>query len=708
MLGLELNLEEIEKEEGNPFIERFEEFFNLEYKKEIERIIESYPEDRSVIVDFSRLERFDPVLGDELLDNPDVIIKAAETAIQGVNIPSLNIQEFKPHIRFSNLPKDRELKIRDIGSKHLGKMIAIEGLARLTTDVLPKILLASWKCKRCGNVYKTPQEKQNLKHPSMCECRSREFDLMEEQSVFIDYQKIQIQEPLEKVKGNEQATYVEVYVTDDFVNKVSPGDKTKFTGILRLKPPQKEGTKTVYGRFIEANFVEEMRHDFDEIDVTKEDYEEILKLAKNEKIYEMLTNSIAPLIYGHDLVKESIVLQLFGGVTKNLPNDQRIRGNIHIILMGDPGCGKSQLLQATSGIAPKSIYISGKTSTGAGLTASAVKDEFGEGGWTLKAGALVLSSGGICMADELDKMDSEDRSALHEAMEQGMISVAKAGMVTRFKADSSLLAAANPKYSRFDEFRTFAEQIDLPSSLISRFDLFFMIKDVLDRTRDEELSHHILKTHQSGEKIRQSSQTGKSLDKKVIEEIEKYTKPTIEPEVLRKYISYARQKCFPILEQESIQKITDFYVDLRDQGRQQGGAFAATARQLEGLVRLAEASARVRLCDKVEIEDAERAIRLVRSSLEQTVIDKKTGKIDIDIITSGITHTKQTNLSTLMRIIKDAMGQGIDMVPLEQVIEEAKTKGMDELSINDALVELEKKGEIYKPRHHFLKPTSAR
>ncbi len=708
MLGLELNLEEIEKEEGNPFIERFEEFFNLEYKKEIERIIESYPEDRSVIVDFSRLERFDPVLGDELLDNPDVIIKAAETAIQGVNIPSLNIQEFKPHIRFSNLPKDRELKIRDIGSKHLGKMIAIEGLARLTTDVLPKILLASWKCKRCGNVYKTPQEKQNLKHPSMCECRSREFDLMEEQSVFIDYQKIQIQEPLEKVKGNEQATYVEVYVTDDFVNKVSPGDKTKFTGILRLKPPQKEGTKTVYGRFIEANFVEEMRHDFDEIDVTKEDYEEILKLAKNEKIYEMLTNSIAPLIYGHDLVKESIVLQLFGGVTKNLPNDQRIRGNIHIILMGDPGCGKSQLLQATSGIAPKSIYISGKTSTGAGLTASAVKDEFGEGGWTLKAGALVLSSGGICMADELDKMDSEDRSALHEAMEQGMISVAKAGMVTRFKADSSLLAAANPKYSRFDEFRTFAEQIDLPSSLISRFDLFFMIRDVLDRTRDEELSHHILKTHQSGEKIRQSSQTGKSLDKKVIEEIEKYTKPTIEPEVLRKYISYARQKCFPILEQESIQKITDFYVDLRDQGRQQGGAFAATARQLEGLVRLAEASARVRLCDKVEIEDAERAIRLVRSSLEQTVIDKKTGKIDIDIITSGITHTKQTNLSTLMRIIKDAMGQGIDMVPLEQVIEEAKTKGMDELSINDALVELEKKGEIYKPRHHFLKPTSAR
>jgi replicative DNA helicase Mcm len=368
-------------------------------------------------------------------------------------------------------------------------------------------------------------------------------------------------------------------------------------------------------------------------------------------------------------------------------------------------CGKSQLLLASHHIAPKSIYVGGKTTSGVGLTASAVKDDFGEGGWTLKAGALVLSSGGICMADELDKMSDEDRSALHEAMEQGMISVAKAGIVARFKADTSLLAAANPKYHRFDQYTPFTDQINLPPSLISRFDLFFMIKDVLDKERDRKISEHILQTHQSGEKLRQSEKTGKPLSKKEKDHIEKITTPIIDGKVLRKYVSFARQTCFPVLSPEAIEKITEFYIALRDQGRNES-RYAATARQLEGLVRLTEASAKVRLSDIAGVEDAERAIALVKSSLQDTMIDPETGKIDIDIATSGVTHTKQNALTTVLRIIKEGLGTGADAVPIEQIIEEAAQKGINAEKVAEALGELESKGEIYKPRHNLIKTTN--
>lgn len=702
---VELNLEEIEKTESSPFAEKFEEFYNVVYKKEIEKIIENYPEKRSLVIDFKTLEKYDPTLADELLVNPDPVIEAAETAIQQVNIPSLNVEIFKPHVRFSNLPKDREINLKDVSAKHLNQLICIEGLMRQITDVLPKLILAVWKCRRCGNVYKVPQDKKTkLTPPNMCECHSREFELLEDKSGFIDYQKIEVQEPLEKLKGNEQAVYLRVFVSDDIVNKVAAGDKTKFVGILRLLPPEKD-KKNIYGKFLEVNYLEETAKEFSEVDVSKEEEEAIRKMSKDPQAYQLLIDSVAPSIYGHETVKESIILQLFGGVTKNLPNKQTLRGNIHVLLIGDPGCGKSQLLTASNLIAPKSIYISGKTTSGVGLTASAVKDEFGEGGWTLKAGALVLSSGGICMADELDKMDPQDRSALHEAMEQGMISVAKAGIVTRFKADTSLLAAANPKFSRFDPYTPFLEQIDLPASLISRFDLFFMIKDILDKTMDQKISEHILKTHQSGELLRQTHITGKGMSKEATEQMEKVTKPKLDQEFLQKYISFARQKCFPVLTPESMQTLSEFYVGLRDQGRQQG-SYAATARQLEGLVRLSEASARIRLSDTVEVEDANRAIRLIKKSLEETVTDPETGKIDIDIVTTGITQSKQNAISTIHRIIKEAMVEGVDMVPMEQVIGAAQEKGLDEEKVKAAVDELIRKGDIYSPRHHFVKPTT--
>ncbi|MAG18156.1 MAG: AAA family ATPase [Candidatus Diapherotrites archaeon] len=688
--------------EDNPFAEKFEEFFKHKYMKQIETLVSDYPQKRSLSVDFKDIEHYDVDLADELLVNSDVCLAAAHQAIKNIDVPLLEIEEFAPHIRLFNLPKEKQPVLRDVSSAHIGKLITVEGVIRQVTDVLPKIKFATWKCSRCDATYKIPQKKNITNTPSMCsECKNRTFTLEEETSEFEDYQKIQIQEPLEILKGSEQATNLDIYINDDFVNMVAPGDRTKITGILRLMPPKEK--KVVYGRYLEAHHLEETEKEFEDIEIDKDEEKEIKELAKRDDVYDLLTQSIAPHIYGHETMKEAIALQMFGGVKKTLPGEQKVRGNIHVLIVGDPGLAKSAILRATDSIAPKSIYVAGKTTSGAGITATAVKDEFGDGGWTLKAGALVLASGGMAMVDEFDKMDPDDRSAMHEALEQQQISIAKAGIVTKFKTDTSVLAAANPKYSRFDPYQPFIDQVNLPPTLLSRFDLFFMMRDVLDRTKDLEIAGHILKSHRAGEMIIQRSKKGIGKKNKLLEELTQLITPKIDGELLKKYISYARQKVFPVLSDDGMKKLSDFYISLRDQGRKEG-SYAATHRQLEGLIRLAEASARVRLSDAVEEQDVERSVRLVRTSLEDLVTDPETGKIDIDIITSGQTHTQLGNLKKVLGIIKEK-AQELDIVPIEEVITEAKTLGMESDKVKEIISKLEKSGDVYKPKHGFVKPT---
>lgn len=689
------------KGEANPFIPKFEEFFStIEYKKKIEKLAHEYPQQRTLVVDFNDLDSFDYQLANELLEHPDLLLEAAKLAVQKIEVSVLQIDKFEPNVRFRSLPKDKTPLVRDISAAQLGRLISVEGVIRQVTEVMPKLKNANWRCKRCGNTYQIIQEGHQQRKPIICSCKHKDFELMPEGSAFTDYQKIQIQEPLESLKGSEQAVNLDVYIEDDFVNKVYPGNRTMITGILRLYPPNKD-KKNVYGRYLEAIHLEETEKEFEDVSITEDDETKIKELSKNPRIYELLVQSIAPSIHGHEIAKESISLQLFGGVRKNLPGDTKIRGNIHVLLVGDPGTGKSMLLHATDKIAPKSVYVSGKGSSSAGLTASAVKDDFGEGGWTLKAGALVLASGGMVMVDEFDKMEPEDRSAMHEAMEQGQVSVAKAGMVTRFKTDTSVLAAANPKLSRFDTYKPFFEQIDLPASLISRFDLFFMIRDTLDRKKDETIAAHILATHRAGEQLLQMNRGNKQINTQEIQLIQEKVSPIIDTELLRKYISYARQRVFPILTHEAVSVLQDFYVGLRDQGRQ-AGSYSATARQLEGLVRLAEASARVRLSDEVTMEDAERAVRLVKTSLEDVVKDPETGRIDIDIITSGQTQSSRDHMRTITEIIR-TKSKEMGNVPIQDVISEALSRGIEEEKVRDLIGKLKKAGDIYEPSHGFLK-----
>ena len=331
---------------------------------------------------------------------------------------------------------------------------------------------------------------------------------MPKRSKFVDSQKLRIQESPEGLRGGEQPQTLDVDVTDDLSGKVSPGDRVIINGILRSMQRIVKGEKsTVFDIFLECNSIEIAEKEFEEVEIDEKAEDEIRTLSKDPMIYRMITHSIAPTIYGSEDVKQAIALQLFGGIAKEMPDGTHLRGDIHVLLIGDPGIAKSQLLRYVVKLSPRAIYTSGQSSTAAGLTATAVKDEFGEGRWTLEAGALVLADMGVAAVDEMDKMEKGDRSALHEAMEQQSISVAKAGITATLKSRCALLGAANPKYGRFDMFGDISDQINMPPSLLSRFDLIFIMTDQPEQKRDLAIAEHILKAHSTGELIAQHRKT---------------------------------------------------------------------------------------------------------------------------------------------------------------------------------------------------------
>jgi len=1132
--------------------EKIEKFLNKK-KKEINRIAELYPEEKSLLIDYDELEKYDHELAEELIQNPDEVIGAFEDTLSEMNIPTM-VENPRFHVRFKNLPKEKgySLMVRDITSDYIGKFMAVDGVVNRISDVLPKVSVARFYCNKCGESHDEPQPTRFLREPLFCKnCKRRDFRFVPEESEWTDVQRLQIQEPLELLEGGEEARQIEVWAEDDLTGKITAGDKIAETGIMRLLPPRKKGS--VYYKFLDANFIEGIEKEFEELEISKKEEREIKKLSKDPKLHEKVINSIAPSIYGYREIKEAIALQLFGGRTgKKLPDGTTVRPDLHILLIGEPGVAKSRILQYITQIAPKSIYVTGKGTTGAGLTVAAERDEFAEGAWTLKAGALILAGGGIAAIDEFDKMSPEDRGSMHEALEQqclhyhtvltladgsevkigdfvehlmtenpnklikgkdcfilstedlsyGMlstdwdgvyktkinrvskhvapdhfikikvwngrevvvtpehpvfvledsqiitkradeltendwlpvplklpiqgkeqyfnvgqrdiwierasqhikvpvhncpdfyktvgyllsegskelnrgkpigvnftnkdpillndftgsmekvfglkpykqargdsyetrwmlryisreltefmgkvcptvlekankkeipqilmkgskgniaillscmfegdghvskkertirigfattskqmaeqvqdlllrfgirsnltehkkcykvsitgydniskfrycigfvtteknrvideylrdkkpirtvkdvipnitssvlslltkyeikncdtgyrlpqmkydytkkgcnisrrflrkvvnklekrisaedevkldflrkmafgsigwekikhvekiknmsqkwtydvtiepnhtfisqnmvlhntISVAKAGIVARFKANTSVLAASNPKFSRFDSYKPLAEQFDIPPTLLSRFDLIFPIKDILDKELDKEIADHMLKMHKTGEEMKE-------------------LEPEIPADLFRKYIAYSRRNIHPVLSDDAAEKIKEYYVDLRSSG---GETVKATPRQLEALVRLAEASAKIRLSDTVTVSDAERAIKLTDFVLREIAYDESTGQIDIDRIVTDHPKSTRDRIRLIESIIQELIKESEDgMVSGEDIIEEAKSRGIDRFRAEQILIELKTKGVIYEPRH---------
>lgn len=684
-------------------------FFEENCKSEIETIALEYPEKRSLYVDYWLIDKTDSKLADAVLNQPFKAVFNAEEALKMIDVAAEH--KLSLHFRIKNLPETHKLLIRKIRANHIGKLAAIDGIVKKRTEVRPKLLVAAFQCQKCGAIIKVEQDEDVLKEPSECYedqggcSRISSFKLSTTLSSFIDSQKVEIQENPEGLRGGAQPERISVYLEDDLVGEIAPGDRVVVNGILHSMA-RRRGTfrLTSFDKTIDAISVESQELAFEEVEVTEEDEQEIISTSKDPAIYEKIQNSIAPTIFGMEIEKEALAMQLFGGLAKIMPDGTHIRGDIHTLLVGDPGTAKSQLLTYMSKLAPRSVYASGKASSAAGLTAAAVRDEFGEGQWTLEAGALVLADMGIACVDEIDKMEETDRSSMHQAMEQQEISVAKAGINATLKSRCSILAAANPKLGRFDEFLPIHEQINMPPALLSRFDLIFSILDKPNRKKDMDMATHILLSHKAGEIQQNIMKSKHSLYTKDQEtDLMMHVIPTFTPEFLRKYIAYAKRTVFPVISDEALEILRNYYVDFRSSSEE---SVPFTPRQLEAFVRLAEASARMRLSEEATVEDAKRAIAIIDQYLRRVGLDRETGRFDIDIIATGISHSQHERMRTIIDIVKRLGKESPDgNAARADILSEAEIQGIESSKVEEVLERLKRNGQIYEPAHAKFKVT---
>ena len=676
------------------------------YRVMIADIADNYPQKKSVNVDYEDINLYDVAFSAYLLEEPDRCIKIAKDAVMAL-VPNIDRPGKGINVRIFNLPRDAKVEIRNLRADHLGKLIAVEGLVRKVTTVKPRMTYALFRCARCGSEIWVPQTGMIMKEPLMCNnpdgsCNKQATRFIEDlkESTFIDTQKVEIQERPEGLRGGSQPERLTGYVEDDIAGLVTAGNSITLNGILRSVEKTDRDKSTVFETFLDVMSIEFEQHEYDEIQITEEDERKILEMSKDPDLYKNIIRSIAPSIFGMDDEKKAIALQLFGGCHKEMDDGTNIRGDIHILLIGDPGVAKSQILRYMSSLAPRGIYASGKSASAAGLTAAAVRDDFGDGRWTLEAGALVLADKGLACIDELDKMSDQDRSSLHEAMEAQKISVAKAGINATLQCRCSMLAAANPKYGRFEEETSIYDQIELPPPLMSRFDLIEILTDRPNKSHDEKLSSHILATHLRGEA--RMLPEGSIVDGIQTEEILRNTdeiKPVYDIETLRKYVAYSK-RLTPVMTPEAKKIIQDSYLRIRNMGS--GNSVPITARQLEGYVRLSEASAKMRLSPKVTDLDANNAAELIEAYLNR-IAGNGDGTYDIDKISTGISSKDRNKFDIIRNIMKQFGDTGLT---IDEIVQHASGDGLTESEVETAVNRLRDSGDLYTPTKGLYKLAS--
>ncbi len=669
------------KSKNEELINEAKNFFEF-HKKEIGDSLRKWK--NAIYLDFSKISEFSNKLSEEILVNPEETQGLIEVAIEELGLIS-NVR-----VRFMNLPKSQEIKVREIRSKNLNEMVVVEGIVRQASDVRPQVVNAKFECPSCGTVISVLQMEKKFREPSRCSCGRRGgFRLISKEMV--DTQRLVVEEAPESLSGGEQPKRINVFLKEDLVEprmeeKTTPGSRVKVIGILKEVPVPLHtgGLSTRFELAIEVNNIIPMEETFEELDINEEDEKQILELSQDPKVFEKLTKSVAPSVWGYFEIKQALVLQLFSGVKKTHADGQKSRGDLHILLIGDPGVAKSVTLLFIAGISPKGRYVVGKSTSGAGLTATVVRDEYLRG-WSLEAGAMVLSNKGLVCIDELEKMDPNDRSAMHEGMEQQTITISKANVQATLRSETSVLAAANPKFGRFDPYQSVAQQIDLPPTLINRFDVIFPLKDLPDRKKDELIATHVLKSHKdSGEDM------------------------LIPRELFRKYIAYAKQKVSPILSNDAVEEIKKFYVDLRNMPVSSENVLRPipiSARQLQSLVRMSEASAKMRLSNEVTIDDARRAIEIMRYYLTQVGYDYASNTFDIDKGTGGMPASQRNKVFIVRDVITNLENRLGKMIPIEEIEKELEDK-LSPAEIEEALNKLNISGVIFEPRKGYVSRVS--
>ena len=616
----------------------------------IQKLTEIYTLDsRYLNVNCHHIREFDDHLYRQMVNYPQEVIPAFDMAANEV-LQSMypDAASFQINVRPFNVIKTSNL--RNLDPEDLNHLITLSGMVIRCSNIIPEMVEAFFECSVCSNTTTVEVDRGHIIEPSVCaHCSTKfSFHLVHNRSVFIDKQQIKLQETPEDMPAGQTPYTVLLYAIGDLVDTVQPGDRITVTGIYRATPvrvsSRQRTVKSVFRTHIDVvhfRKVDTKRlHDENkEFTFTPNRIDELKALSLKPDIYERFAYSLAPSIYSYSDVKKGVLLQLFGGTKKDNNINSRwrhFRAEINILLCGDPGTSKSQLLKFVHGLVPRGQYTSGKGSSAVGLTAYVLKDHDTHQ-MVLQTGALVLSDGGICCIDEFDKMSESTRAVLHEVMEQQTLSIAKAGIVCQLNARTSVLAAANPVESQWSKNKTIIENIQLGHTLLSRFDLIYLMLDPQDIEYDRRLARHLVSLYYRS-KEHEDEEMGKDHQ-------------LIPIDLMKDYIAYARTYIHPKLTEEAMKMLIHHYVELRKIGSGKGH-ISAYPRQLESLIRLAEAHAKVRFSSFVQAVDVEEAIRLHREAIKQAATDPTTGRIDVSILTTGMSTShrkKRAELATIVR-----------------------------------------------------------
>lgn len=617
-----------------------------------------------LVVSLDELRDFDKGFWRGLLDHPSEYLPACEGALKemvDIEIEGSAAQSSQQYyLSFKGAFGDNSVTPRSITSNHLSKMISIEGIVTRASLIRPKVIKSIHYAEKTSKFHVREYRDQTTSFNPISTAAIYPTEDMEGNklsteygySTYRDHQKISIQEMPESAPAGQLPRSVDVVLDDDLVDSAKPGDRVQLVGVYRALGGA-NNNNTAFSTVILANSVYPLHARSTGVasleTLTDQDIRNINKLSKEKKIFDMLSNSLAPSIYGFDYIKKSVLLMLMGGVEKNLDNGTHLRGDINVLLVGDPSTAKSQVLRFVLNTAPLAIATTGRGSSGVGLTAAVTTDkETGER--RLEAGAMVLGDRGIVCIDEFDKMNDADRVAIHEVMEQQTVTIAKAGIHTTLNARCSVIAAANPVYGQYDVHKDPHKNIALPDSLLSRFDLLFVVTDDINDTRDRIISEHVLRMHRyipqglmEGEPIREKSNISLAVgneseeqeqDDSIFQKFTAFVPPGVSNRTngnifsipfLKKYIQYAKQRIKPVLTKDASDYIVSTYSSLRNDliDNNQRTTAPITARTLETLIRLATAHAKVRLSRSIEVKDAKVAEEMLRYALFKEVARKR-------------------------------------------------------------------------------------
>ncbi|KAJ2071943.1 MCM DNA helicase complex subunit [Coemansia sp. S155-1] len=635
----------------------------------------------------------------QLVNYPEEVVPIMDyvlTELYLEQFPSADVDLAQSDLKVRPYNLSTSTNMRDLNPSDIDKMVCVRGMLIRSSSVIPDMERAFFRCLHCDWTTTVGIDRGVISEPTQCgntSCLQKEcIELVHNRSSFADKQLSRLQETPEVIPDGQTPHTVTLVMHDELVDVAKPGDRLEITGIYRGVPvrtnPRNRTVQAIYRTYIDIVHIRRLgrsrvqRATKEGLDVaeavvdpqrelataasdgsegddsknqafTQHEIDEFKRWSRDPRLFDILSRSVAPSIYEMDDVKRGLLLQLFGGVRKQFARAgaPRSRGDINVLLVGDPGVSKSQMLSAVHSLAPRGIYTSGKGSSAVGLTAYITRDPDTRQ-LVLESGALVLSDDGVCAIDEFDKMSESTRSVLHEVMEQQTISIAKAGIITSLNARCSILAAANPVNSKWDKDLSIVENMNLPPTLVSRFDLVFIVLDTVDETMDRRLARHIVGLYTDEANVDEAVSDVESM-------------PMVPTEKLTRYIAYARRYVKPTITDEAATALVQAYVDLRRMGRdtaaanttsaavQAGnsanGRVTATARQLESMIRMAEAHAKMRLSELVDANDVHEASKLMREALRESATDPRTGLIDLDLLNTGFAASDRRQLDAIKR-----------------------------------------------------------